>query len=262
MSSQSSAAQAPIRREPPRFRRVIVSRCEPLTPRMTRVVLTGTELDGLVIDRPAASVRLLLPRADGRLELPTWTGNQFELADGSRAPIRTFTPRNHDPEADELTIDVVAHGDGAASGWAASATPGDEVAVSGPGRGYDIDVNAGSYLLVGDETAIPAIAQLLEAMPDDLSTIVLIEVTDPEARLELPAGPETMITWLDLPDGSVPGAAMVEAVEQLVTMPEAVWVAGEAAAMQRIRTHLFEQRGLTRSQATVRGYWKLGRSAT
>jgi NADPH-dependent ferric siderophore reductase len=177
-------------------------------------------------------------------------------------PIRTFTPRDHDPEADELTIDVVAHGDGAASGWAASATPGDEVAVSGPGRGYDIDVNAGSYLLVGDETAIPAIAQLLEAMPDELSTIVLIEVTDPEARLELPAGPETTITWLDLPDGSAPGAAMVDAVEQLEAMPEAVWVAGEAAAMQRIRTHLFEQRGLIRSQATVRGYWKLGRSAT
>ena len=262
MSSQSSAAQAPIRREPPRFRRVIVSRCEPLTPRMTRVVLTGPELDGLVIDRPAASVRLLLPRADGRLELPSWTGNQFELADGSRAPIRTFTPRNHDSVADELTIDVVAHGDGAASGWAASATPGDEVAVSGPGRGYDIDVNANSYLLVGDETAIPAIAQLLEAMPNDLSTIVLIEVTDPEARLELPAGPETTITWLDLPDGSAPGAAMVDAVEQLEAMPEAVWVAGEAAAMQRIRTHLFEQRGLIRSQATVRGYWKLGRSAT
>ena len=99
-------------------------------------------------------------------------------------------------------------------------------------------------------------------MPDELSTIVLIEVTDPEARLELPAGPETTITWLDLPDGSAPGAAMVDAVEQLEAMPEAVWVAGEAAAMQRIRTHLFEQRGLIRSQATVRGYWKLGRSAT
>jgi NADPH-dependent ferric siderophore reductase len=55
---------------------------------------------------------------------------------------------------------------------------------------------------------------------------------------------------------------MVEAIESLGAMPAVVWVAGEAAAMQRIRTHLFDGRGLTRSQATVRGYWKLGRSAT
>ncbi len=255
-------ADVPLRREPPRFRRATVGRIAPLTPRMTRVVLTGPELDGLVIDEPAASVRLLLPGSNGRLELPTWTGNQFEVADGSRAPIRTFTPRHHNPDADELTIDVVAHGDGAASGWAASAAPGDEVAISGPGRGYAIDVNAASYLLAGDETAIPAIDQLLEAMPPGLTTTVLIELTDPEASMELHAGPATTVRWLDLPDGSPPGTAMTEAIQNLDAIPGTIWVAGEAAAMQRIRTHLFDERNLTRSQATVRGYWKLGRSAT
>lgn len=261
MSSQRSNP-VPVRREPPRFRRATVRRTEDLSPRMRRFVLAGPELDGMVIDEPAASVRLLLPRSDGRLELPSWTGNQFELSDGTRAPIRTFTPRGHDPEADELTIDVVAHGDGAAAGWAASATPGDEVAISGPGRGYAIDVNAASYLLAGDETAIPAIDQLLEAMPPELTVTVLIELTEPEARLKLHAGPATSVRWLNLPDGSPPGTAMIEAIENLRVMPEVVWVAGEAAAMQRIRTHLFGERNLTRSQATVRGYWKLGRSAT
>jgi len=76
------------------------------------------------------------------------------------------------------------------------------------------------------------------------------------------AGPATTLRWLDLPEGAAPGTAMVEAIESLGAMPAVVWVAGEAAAMQRIRTHLFDGRGLTRSQATVRGYWKLGRSAT
>ena len=262
MSARQSDPKAPLRREPPQFRLVAVDRIAPLTPRMTRVVLAGPELDGLAIDEPAASVRLLLPQADGRLELPTWTGNQFELSDGSRAPIRTFTPRRHDPEAGELTIDVVAHGEGAASGWAASATPGDEVAVSGPGRGYEIQTGVSSYLLAGDETAIPAIDQLLEAMFPTLLVMVLIEVSDPAVRLELHAGPATTLRWLDLPEGAAPGTAMVEAIESLGAMPAVVWVAGEAAAMQRIRTHLFDGRGLTRSQATVRGYWKLGRSAT
>jgi hypothetical protein len=104
--------------------------------------------------------------------------------------------------------------------------------------------------------------RLLEAMPPELTVTVLIELTEPEARLKLHAGPATSVRWLDLPDGSPPGTAMIEAIENLRVMPEVVWVAGEAAAMQRIRTHLFDERNLTRSQATVRGYWKLGRSAT
>ena len=99
-------------------------------------------------------------------------------------------------------------------------------------------------------------------MPPTLPVTVLIEVSDPAVRLELHAGPATTLRWLDLPEGAAPGTAMVEAIESLGAMPAVVWVAGEAAAMQRIRTHLFDGRGLTRSQATVRGYWKLGRSAT
>ena len=266
MSTRRSAPDVPLRREPPPFRRVRVTHIEHVTPRMRRIVLAGADLDELVIDEPAASVRLLLPGDDGWLELPTWTGNQFELADGSRAPIRTFTPRHHDPETKELTIDVVAHGPGAASDWATSVEPGDEVAVSGPGRGYEITTDAASYLLAGDESAIPAIDQLLEAMtaepPAECPITVLIEVADPSARLELHAGPSTSVSWLDLPADAAPGTTLIEAVEGLSELPDAIWVAGEAAAMQRLRTHLFDERGLTRSQATVRGYWKLGRSAT
>lgn len=266
MSARRSDQAVPLRREPPKFRRVTVSSVEDLTPRMRRIVLAGPELDGMKVDEPAASVRLLLPDADGTLEVPTWTGNQFELADGARALIRTFTPRYHDPAANELTIDVVAHGDGAASDWAASATPAGEVAISGPGRGYEITATADSYLLAGDESAIPAIDQLLEAMATELSAttevMVLVELTDPSARLELHSRQNTTITWLDLPVDASPGSALFEAIESVVTVPSHIWVAGEAAAMQRIRKHLFDQRGLTRSQATVRGYWKLGRSAT
>ncbi|WP_436795095.1 siderophore-interacting protein [Actinospongicola halichondriae] len=259
----SGTPASPIRREPPTFRRAAVIRAEHLTPHMRRIVLGGEEFDGLVIDEPASSVRLLLPPTDGgELLLPTWTGNQFELADGSRAPIRTFTPRHFDAAARELTIDVVLHEGGAASAWAASAEAGGQVAVSGPGRGYEIDTSAGSYLLAGDETAIPAIAQLLETLPEHTKTQVIIEVTTPDAQLALPDHPRSNAQWRVLDDGAVPGSALVEAVTSLVEIPPAVWVAGEAAAVQKIRKHLFDERGMTRSAATVRGYWKRGRSAT
>ena len=264
MSSEANdEPRVPIRREPPPFRRVEVRRIEALSPRMRRIIVGGTELDGMEIDAPAASVRLLLPPPGQRdLVMPEWTGNQFELPGGERAPIRTFTPRHLDTDALELTLDVVVHDSGAASEWADGAQPGDEVAVSGPGRGYDIDVDASSYLLAGDETAIPAISQLLEDLPREMPVQVHVEIAEPAARLELPAHPKADVTWHELPAAGSPGDALVAAVEGLDEVPPVVWVAGEAASVQRIRKHLFDVRGMTRSAATVRGYWKQGRSAT
>ena len=226
------------------------------------VTLTGSELEGLTIDQPAASVRLLLPSpGSAELVMPTWNGNEFLLPDGTRPAIRTFTPRRVDPERLELDVEVVDHGAGVASEWAARATSGDEAAVSGPGRGYAIDGDATAFLLVGDETALPAISQLLEALPAGATVRVHVEVADPAGRLELPGHPGASVEWHDLPPGSPAGDAMAAAVHGTDIGPEEkLWVAGEAAAVQRIRRHLFEDRGLSRRQATVRGYWKHGRA--
>lgn len=230
---------------------------------MLRIVLGGDELAGFAIESPASSVRLLLPPpGSATLVMPTWSGNQFELPDGSRAPIRTFTPRYFDDRSSELTLDIVLHDQGAATDWARAARPGDEAAISGPGRSEDLDPSARSYLLAGDESAIPAIGQLLEAIPRDRSVEVHVEIVDPAARIGLPAHPGAAVTWHDLESGSAPGDAVVAAVMATDPLPDAVWVAGEAAAVQRLRKHLFDERGRTRSSVTARGYWKLGRSAT
>src|SRR3954470_7409286 len=122
-----------LRREPPRFRRVTVARVAPVTPRLVRVTFTGAELDGLVVEQPAASVRLLLP-SPGRDELvmPAWNGNEFLLPDGTRPAIRTFTPLR--ASGRELDLAFVVHdGPGVASQWVTGAQAGDEAAVSGPG---------------------------------------------------------------------------------------------------------------------------------
>jgi NADPH-dependent ferric siderophore reductase len=262
MSSDAARAQR-TRREPPPFRRVRVRSTEPLSLYMLRVVLGGEELAGFTIPSAASSVRLLLPPPGGdALVMPTWSGNQFELPDGSRAPIRTFTPRYFDADRLELTLDVVLHDQGAATEWARNAETGDEVAVSGPGRAEELDPEARSHLLVGDESAIPAIGQLLETIPADRTVDVHVEVGDPAARLDLPAHPGGTVTWHAAEPGAVPGDAMVAALREVDPLPDAVWVAGEAAAVQRARTHLFDDRGRSRSNVTARGYWKLGRSAT
>ena len=251
-----------MRREPPRFRSVTVSAVERIGARMTQVTLAGEELAGLVVDAPAASVRLLLP-SPGTDELvrPTWQGNEFLLPDGHRPTIRTFTPLRADAERLELDLAIVLHGHGAASQWAETVGPGAAAAVSGPGRGYAVDPAAPAFLLAGDESAIPAIGQLLSALPPTTAVGVHVEVAAPTGRIELPAHPLAAVEWHDLAAGAPPGDALVAAVRD-ADVPDGarVWVAGEAAAVQRIRRHLFEDRGLSRSAATVRGYWKHGRS--
>jgi NADPH-dependent ferric siderophore reductase len=229
---------------------------------MVRVTFAGHELEGLTVDQPAASVRLLLPSpGSGELVMPAWNGNEFLLPDGRRPVIRTFTPFRADPEALEMDLEIVVHGTGVASQWAEAAEPGAEGAISGPGRGYAVDVDAPAYLLGGDETAIPAISQLLEAIPTGTPVQVYIEVGHPDGRLALPEHPKATVEWCDLASGAPPGDALFAAVQGAGIGPDTkVWVAGEAAGVQRIRRHLFEERGLTRTQAAVRGYWKHGRS--
>jgi NADPH-dependent ferric siderophore reductase len=260
-SSQNPTTER-ARREPPRFRQMWVRRVGDVSPRLVRITFAGPDLESLTVEHPAASVRLLLPwPGTQELVVPSWNGNEFLLPDGRRPAIRTLTPRRVDPETFEIELDIVIHGGGVVSEWAQAAEPGDPAAISGPGRGYAIDRDAPAFFLGGDETAIPAISQILAALPAERPVQVHIEVAHPDARIALPDHPRVTAEWCDLTPDAPSGDALFAAVRSADLEPGIrVWVAGEAAAMQRIRHHLFEDRGLPRSQASVRGYWKHGRS--
>jgi len=247
------------RRPAPPFRRATVVATEAVTPRLTRVTVEGEELVGLPMPEPAGSVRLLIPEP-GTLELPTWAGNNFVYADGHRPTLRTLTPVATDPALGRLALEVVQHAGGQAATWAATARTGDAAAISGPARGYVPPADAAAFLLGGDETAIPALVQLAAAVPDGVPTDVLVEVPDRSARRDLTDRSGITVRWID--GGAVPGAALADAfVARRVTPGTHVWAGGEAAAMQRIRRHLYETLGIERARATARGYWKHGRSA-
>lgn len=239
---------------------VEVTRVEPRSPRMLRVTLAGPTLEGLARGLPAASVRVLLPADTTDVVLPSWNGNEFLLEDGSRPIIRTLTPLRFEPGPLELDVEIVRHGHGPLSAWADTAQPGDRVAVSGTGRGYEITPAARAFLLAGDESALPAISVLLRALPREANVQVIVEVQHLTARLELPTHPGATVQWYQLETGSRPGDSLVAAVTGAQLDPDVrIWAAGEAAAVQRIRRHLFDECGLPRSRAVVRGYWKHGR---
>jgi NADPH-dependent ferric siderophore reductase len=116
-------------------------------------------------------------------------------------------------------------------------------------------------LVFGDETALPAVAQLIEDAPESLSLMITVEIISEDARIELPDSPRADVTWLTTRPRGTPGVELVEQARAIAELPDgtAVFAAGEASAMQSIRKHLFNELGIDRKRATIRGYWKPAR---
>ncbi len=231
---------------------------------MLRLTFEGAHVHELAGHEPAASVRLLVPSPGAtELVIPTWNGNEFLLPDGSRPALRTFTPLRVDPDGGRIDLEIVRHPGGAVSTWAEDAGPGSPAAISGPGSGYVPDQRAARFVLLGDETALPAISQLVEMLPTDAPLEIHVEVTSEDARIELPQRDGCELTWYVTPSDELPGTGLVDVIRGVTAVDDhtRIWAAGEAASMQAIRAHLFKTLGIPRSQASVRGYWKPARSA-
>ncbi|BBB02304.1 putative siderophore-interacting protein [Actinacidiphila reveromycinica] len=246
-----------------RVRRAQVLRTADLTARMRRITVGGAELAGCAEGGlPADAWKFMLPPAGRRtVDLPVvGAGGLPEYAPGAVPPVlRAFTARRFDPAAHELTVDVLLHGDTPASVWARTAEPGDEVALAGPRHEFAASPEAAWHLLAGDETALPAIAAILESLPDGTEVVALIEVDGAADRINLavPAGAEVVWLYRDgVPAG--PGGPLEKAVRD-VDRPFAAaqaWIGAEAGAARSLRRCLLDERGLPRPQLQASAYWK------
>ncbi|GEL94935.1 siderophore-interacting protein [Cellulomonas composti] len=242
-----------------------VVRTERLTPGLVRVVLGGETLAPFVPNPHADSyVKLMFlppgPRpltADGRLDADTV---KAALPDGVVPRLRAYTVRAFDAAALELTLDVVVHGDeGLAGPWAASARPGDEALVLGPGGGWSPDPAVDHHLLIGDVSALPAIAVGLERLGRDTRGDAVIEVQHAHDELALDAPSGIRVHWVHT-DDDVPGARLVAAARAL-PWPDGtvgVFLHGEAGAVRDLRSYLRVDRAVPRERMSVSGYWRLG----
>jgi NADPH-dependent ferric siderophore reductase len=230
-----------------------VERVQHLTPRMIRIVFGGAALAGFNWNGPAAHIKLILGADSAEM----------------RAPSRTYTPRHFDAAAQQLTVDFVLHGAGPASSWAAQAQVGQPMLIAGPGRSFALDPQTQWLLLAADESAIPAVATILEVVPDSVPTQVLLEVNDAADEYAIaPPRPNISLRWLHraapitghAPDAARAGVEL--SAEVAAFQPPAgsgqIYVACEADAMRRIRRQLLVERGLPREWVTTRGYWKQG----
>ncbi|MEV4483557.1 siderophore-interacting protein [Micromonospora coxensis] len=239
-----------------------VVRTERPTPHLVRVVLGGEELAGLPVGQYTDHyVKLLFPPDGVTYPHPVDLATIKREYPAEQWPrLRAYTVRAWDPTAGELTLDVVHHGDeGLAGPWAARLRPGDEVLFTGPGGAYTPDPTADWHLLVGDESALPAIGAALERLPLDAPAVVLVEVDGPADEQPLPSPGAVELTWLHRGDRPV-GAALVEAVRALDFPPGRVhaFVHGEATFVKDLRRLLRVERGVPRDDLSISGYWRRG----
>lgn len=214
-------------------------------------------LERYVSKGPDDFVYVLVP-PPGRSDLTigvdfTWTGF-YEMPEPERPVGAYYSARRVRPDA--LDIEVFLHDEpGPASSWAASCQPGDPVALWGPRTAWAPPAEVDWWLLVADETGLPALARMVEELPVDSCVHAFVEVPDPSDKRDLPFA----VTWLPR-DGRPAGRTtqLLDAVQAL-RFPAGqpyVWGGGESRVMTSLRKHVRTDRGIPRERVSLTGYWR------
>ncbi|WBP90511.1 siderophore-interacting protein [Kitasatospora cathayae] len=244
-----------------------------ITPRTARVTFEAEDLADTVGTTPDQQLKLCFPRPGQRgPALPAqqddpmgWYQAYLAVPEAERPLLRSFTLRRRHPGTRRIEVDFVLHGDtGPAAAWALRAAPGDRLGLVGPSALYappvpfaEAAAAADRVLLAGDESALPALATLVEALPEGVRAHAWIEVADRAERQELCSRAELEVRWL-YRDGAAPGALLAGAFRDGV-LPGGrpfVWLAGEAGAVRAVRRCLVEQHGVAKSDIDFTGYWR------
>ncbi|MFF8813325.1 siderophore-interacting protein [Streptomyces pactum] len=261
-----------------------VVRTRPLGRSMVRVTFGGPGLTGFVSGGRDQRFKLFLPHPGqdapvvpveaGEDWFPQWRA----LDPATRGIMRSYTVRAQRTTADggtEVDVDFALHGahgtDSTASGpaarWAAAAAPGHRAVLLGPvepeNAGVDFRPPAGTdwVLLTADETALPAVAGILESLPAGTAARVWIEVPHSEDIQQLTTAAGAEITWLVRNTANGPRTGLVLDAVRAADLPAGApyaWIAGEAGTVRALRRHLVGERGFDRKAVTFTGYWRKG----
>ncbi|MCF4995968.1 siderophore-interacting protein [Pseudomonas syringae] len=236
-------------------RRLEVLRVVDLTPRMRRITVGGPELAGFVSLGTDDHVKLLFPQnAEQVAALETLVLGAGK-DNGPMPEMRDYTPRRYDLDTLELDIDFVLHGDGPASTWAEQAEPGQFLHIGGPRGSMIVPDIFDSYLLIGDETALPAIARRLEGLAANRKALVVVEVENGKEQQALESAAQVNVIWV-LREGGKDN--LMTTVKQL-QVPKGnlyAWVATESKVSRQIRRVLLDEHGLDDKFVKAAGYWR------
>lgn len=255
-----------------------VLRTERLAPHWLRITLGGGEIAKFHPMGYDQWFRLFIPvGGDAALErVPAKAHKLFgylkflRIPDGERPVMRNYTVRAFRPAADgrgaELDVDFVLHGSaadgtaGPASRWAETCAPGDRVLVIDEGLTFNPERGTDRVVLVGDETALPAIASICASLPSTASGTAIIEVPSEDDALEFPHPAGISVEWIVRPTDIAPGTLALSTLRGLA-LPDApfhAYAAGEQSLASGVRKQLVGERGVDKNLVSFCGYWKIG----
>lgn len=247
-----------------------------LSPSFARVTLIGEDLARFTPMGRDQWFRLFLPVAEGTLarlpqRLDTLAYVRYlAIARTERPVLRNYTVAGFRPAGEhgpELDIDFVLHGSaaegtaGPAATWAETCEPGDPVAILDEGILFTPPAGAaGPFALVGDETALPAIAGILRSLPPDATGTALVEVPDAGDVRDLIAPTGVDVRWVVRVDrdATVGTGVLRAAVEADSVVPAYAWVAGEQGLVAAMRRH-WVRAGVDKRAISFTGYWRTPR---
>ena len=288
----SDDADRPQEALPAFFHRMTLAGRREILPGLWRLTFTVEDMPRLGSD--GIHVKLLLPPQGSktpRSETPQWprlaANGALVLPEGDAAlTLRYYTIRTLRPEAGEIDIDVVRHAGGSFADWAKTAPLGAVIGLLGPSGGQDLPLSAPAtsevssegasrtgLLLIGDATAAPAIARMIEARA---GTPPAPEAAAPGGHVILGLGDDALArSYLDEVAVAVLGLtvhglaagrfdAEAEALARELTAaapPAFAWFAGERDTAQRLRGLFRQQFGLGKGEQMAIAYWTRGKAA-
>ncbi|KAF1023354.1 MAG: NADPH-dependent ferric-chelate reductase [Paracidovorax wautersii] len=264
ISSSPQAERLPRRvRHDLRFRRLTVIRSVRRTPSLIQVTVGGPDLAGFASPGFDDHVKLFFPdEQTGQLSLPTLDAEgRIAWSDGPRPVARDYTPLAYDAAAQTLDIAFALHEAGPATRWAQNARPGDVLGVGGPRGSFILPTNFDGYVLIGDDTALPAIERRLAELPAGAPVRVLVEVDDAASQLDWVDRPGTTVQWVHRQgDGRLPSQGLGQAAAQLAWPVGGVhvWIAAESGVAKALRAQVIAERGQNPKWIKAAGYWRAG----
>ncbi|WP_255672412.1 siderophore-interacting protein [Glycomyces amatae] len=275
-----------------------------LSPSFVRVTFAGEGLEHFADNGYDQRFKLIFPApACGFDKMPTserWYSELRALPEEEQCPVRTYTVRAVRPALREVDVDMVvheAHGEddcGPALRWLREAAAGDRLLLLGPDArwegphgGVDFHAPEGAEILVaGDETALPAIAAILEDLPITARGKAFVEVPEAADAMALDAPEDVEVVWLareGAPWGELLVPAVTEAArgmdfavtdqfdevddEMIWEVPQEaaqsdayVWIAAETGVVKTLRFTIRKELGLPKESGAFMGYWRNGRA--
>jgi NADPH-dependent ferric siderophore reductase len=223
-------------------RSLIVVETEEVTPQMLRIKLAGPDLKDFISLAPDDHIKIF-------------------VEDGEKIERRDYTPRRYDADAGTLVLDFALHEAGPATRWALDARIGSVLDIGGP-RGSAVVKGVTRWLLIGDETALPAIGRRIEEAEAGTRITAIATVAGREEEQVFETRADLVMHWIHRAPAEVTNPFPIfDLLETLPIEPNTfAWIAAEASVARAVRTYLVDRRNHPLPWLKAAGYWSLGKA--